>query len=164
MNKSGFAALVLKNRGLQFIEHYGSICIFICQEKIMPFSIRFSLIVALLLLVFLSGCQKTPVRHLASDAALIEAGNSSRSDVLAHLGEPDGQRLLADGSEEWFYIEKKKSRLQALPLVGGFFDEKGRDTIVLVLQGNTVRTCSFIRSDTDEFDWAEDYSWQEKKE
>ena len=60
------------------------------------------LVVSLMLLV---GCQSKPVRHLASDAALIKAGTSTRQDVIRLLGEPNGHRTVSAGVEEYIYSE-----------------------------------------------------------
>ena len=58
-----------------------------------------------ILLTLLAGCYSKPVRHLASDASLVRAGESTREDVLRYLGEPDGRRTVAPGVEEYLYHE-----------------------------------------------------------
>ena len=123
---------------------------------------RFSQISILLPLIFLfllSGCYNKSIRHLASDASLITAGKSTRNDVLTYLGEPDRQRTLEDGTEEWIYVEEKPSDLQRAPVVGGFFDGKGHDQIIVILKNDIVQSCEFREYADDEHDWADDSSW-----
>ena len=45
-----------------------------------------------LLLVLLGGCYSKPVRHLASDVALIQPGVTTLTEVHQYLGEPKGIR------------------------------------------------------------------------
>jgi hypothetical protein len=61
---------------------------------------RLYFLIGLTLLLLLSGCYSKPVRHLASDASLIKAGESTRIDVLQYLGEPNGRRAVGPGIEE----------------------------------------------------------------
>ncbi len=121
-------------------------------------------ILLLILSAFLTSCYNKPLRHLASDAALITVGSSSRNDVLTYLGEPDKQRTHPDGREEWVFIEEKPSGYQRTPLFGGFFSGNGYDKIFIIFNNDIVESCQFREFDDDEFDWADDYSWQEKKE
>lgn len=121
-------------------------------------------ILILILSAVLSGCYNKPRRHLASDAILIEVGSSDRNDVLTYLGEPDKQRVLGNGREEWVFIEERPSGLQRTPLVGGFFKGDGYDNVFIVFQDDIVQLCQFREYDKDEFDWADDYSWQETEE
>ena len=51
-----------------------------------------SFFLVLTLLAGISGCYINPVRHLASDAALLKVGESTKEDVLVFLGEPDEQQ------------------------------------------------------------------------
>ncbi len=129
----------------------------------MPVFVRISTSICLLFfLVSVTGCYSKPVRHLASDAILIEPGISSTSDVLTYLGEPDGLRMLENGGEEWFYIEKIQSDFQRTLLVGSFFDDREVDSVSVILFDDIVQSCVFKRLTKDEFDWVDDYSWQEK--
>ena len=110
-------------------------------------------------LVLLSGCYNKSIRHLASDASLIKAGSSSRNDVLTYLGEPDAQRVLENGREEWVYVEEKPSDFQRAPVVGGFFGGKGYDKVFIVLENDIVKSCQFREFADDEFDWDDESSW-----
>ena len=120
--------------------------------------------ITLFFLLFVTGCYATPVRHLASDAALLKIGSSSRNDVLTYLGEPDRQQPLPGGGEEWIYSEEVTSDLQKLPLVGSLAKEKGEQKLVVVLRDDVVQSCQFREFGRKEFDWADDYSWQEQGE
>ena len=125
---------------------------------------RLIAILILILSAVLSGCYNKPRRHLASDAILIEVGSSNRNDVLTYLGEPDKQRILDNGREEWVFIEEKPSGLQRAPLFGGFFNGNGYENVFIVFQDDIVQLCQFRDNAKDEFDWADDYSWQETEE
>jgi len=155
----------LKKKVLQFIELEEYIDFMKTRlEYDMPFVPRFAIIFTLGLLLFTTGCYNKPVRHLASDAVLIEAGTSTRQDVLTYLGEPDIQRRLPSGEEEWIYIEEMTSDLQRVPLAGGYFEGKGQERILIVLSNDIVQSCEFREFGTDEFDWSDTYSPQEKTE
>ena len=128
-----------------------------------PFS-RISLLAVMAILLFLPACYNKSIRHLASDASLIEVGSSTRTDVLTYLGEPDLQRRIDDGREEWVYVEEKVSSLQRAPFVGTYFDGRGYDKVFIVLENDVVQSCQFREFEDDEFDWADDFDWQEKEE
>lgn len=117
-----------------------------------------------LVAITMAGCYNKSLRHLSSDASLIKVGKSSKNDVLIYLGEPDKERVLADGQEEWAYIEEKPSGYQRTPLIGGFFSGNGYDNILVVFKDDIVESCKFREYDEDEFDWADDFSWQETNE
>ncbi len=123
----------------------------------------FVLSVALLAL-FLAGCSTTPTRHLVSDVCMIKAGQTSRQDVLALMGDPDSKRMISADTEEWVYYEEARATMQDAPLVGGAFDPDGYNMVVITLSGNTVATCRYSGFEDDEFDWQDDYSWQETEE
>ena len=116
-------------------------------------------LILLALLFVLSGCYNKSIRHLASDASLVKVGSSTRNDVLTYLGEPDKQRILEDGREEWIYVEEKPSDLQRAPLVGGFFSGNGYDKILVILENDIVQFCQFREFAEDEFDWADESTW-----
>jgi len=119
----------------------------------------------LLVVVFLlTGCSNSPVRHLASDASLITIGKSSRNDVLIYLGEPDSQRMVSADTEQWVYFEEKKSLFQKTPFVGKNFNPNGYGMIVITYKSDIVSDCRYSDYDKDEFGWAGNYRWQDKKE
>jgi hypothetical protein len=113
------------------------------------------------LALFMAGCSGTPTRHLVSDVCMIKAGQTSRQEVLALMGDPDSKRMVTPETEEWTYYEEDRATLQDAPLVGGSFDPDGYNMVVITLSGNTVASCRYSGYDDDEFDWADDYSWQE---
>ena len=120
----------------------------------------FSLLSILISALFLTGCSN-PTRHLVSDVSMIQAGQSTREEVITLMGEPDSKRMVSPDTEEWVYYEEDRSLLQDTPLVGGAFDADGYNMVVITLSGDTVKTCHYRGYDDDEFDWQDDYSWQE---
>ncbi|BDD85640.1 hypothetical protein [Desulfofustis limnaeus] len=121
-------------------------------------------LLCLILSAMIAACAGAPVRHLASDASLIKAGASTKEEVLTYLGDPDSRQTLSDRQERWIYYEERKSDLQQTPYLGRLFNAKGYDQIIITFEGDTVIDCRFNSFDADEFDWADDYSWQEKRE
>ncbi len=121
-------------------------------------------LLCLILSAMIAACAGAPVRHLASDASLIKAGASTKEEVLTYLGDPDSRQTLSDQQERWVYYEERKSDLQQTPYLGKLFNAKGYDQIIITFEGDTVIDCRFNSFDADEFDWADDYSWQEKRE
>jgi hypothetical protein len=101
----------------------------------------------------LVGCSYKPVRHLASDAALIKAGESTRQDVLRYLGEPDSRRTVASGIEEYVYSEEQKSELANLPWVGRMVGSRSQETVVVTLNGEEVTACEFRLTREDDQEW-----------
>ncbi len=112
----------------------------------------------------LTGCSNHHVRNLASDASLITIGKSTRNDVLTYLGEPDAQRMASADTEQWVYFEEDKSIFQKAPIVGKQFSPNGYGMIVITYKGDLVTDCQYTSYDKDEFGWAGNYRWQEKKE
>ena len=128
----------------------------------MAFNLRIMLF--LLAAVFaLSGCYNKPVRHLASDAALLKTGESSSEDVLVYLGDPDEQKSLADGVEKWLYKKKEMSFFERIPYAGKYIGAPEYSQVVVTIANGIVTDVTFFQSDEDDLDWADDYSWQEKK-
>jgi hypothetical protein len=119
------------------------------------------LAIAIPVLLLLAGCYSKPVRHLASDASLLKAGESSRQEVLRYLGEPDGQRTVAPGVEEYVYFEDVRSSLQRAPLLGSWLDAEGYETLIVTLTGDVVTDLEFRTYRRKDMDWADDFSWQE---
>lgn len=119
------------------------------------------LMVIMGLVLLLAGCSGRPVRNLASDAALIKVGQSTRQDVLTYLGEPDEQESSASGMEKWVFREIDKSRLKNAPLVGRYFGEKNEGTVTVVLKGDQVVACEYGAIDPAKMKWADDFDWQE---
>lgn len=120
---------------------------------------------ALLLVVIagLSGCYNRPVRHLASDVALLKVGSSTQEDVLVFLGEPDEQQTVSEGVERWLYQKEDKTLLEKTPYVGKHFGSPQYSSVIVTLTRGIVSECTFSVTDEDELDWADDFDWQEKK-
>lgn len=114
-------------------------------------------------LVLSAGCSYKPVRHLASDAALIKPGESTRKDVLRTLGEPDSRRAIGAGAEEYIYAEEQKSQLSNLPLVGRMIGADSREMVVVILNGDQVTSCELRIVKADDEKWKKDAPWQEGK-
>lgn len=119
-------------------------------------------LLALVVFTGISGCYVTPVRHLASDAALIKVGESTKEDVLVFLGEPDEQKNVGQGVEKWLYREKKTSLMEKTPLIGKHVGSPEYHHVVVTLRNGIAVDCIYSSSDEDELDWAKDYSWQKK--
>jgi len=107
-------------------------------------------------LSILVGCSSKPVRHLASDAALVEPGKSTRQDVLRYLGKPDRQRSVSPGVEEYVYYNEQKVFWAGLPFVGGMADPESYEMILVTLDGDMVTDCDFLIHKEDDKDWAAD--------
>jgi hypothetical protein len=123
-----------------------------------------SRIIALFMaLCTLSGCYMKPVRHLASDIALLQVGKSTSADVIVFLGEPDEQQEFDEGVQKWLYKDKNMSLLQKTPLVGSKLGSPEINKVVVTFRNGIVFACDFSYSDEDDMDWAKDFSWQEKK-
>ncbi|MCI5142189.1 MAG: hypothetical protein D3909_10820, partial [Candidatus Electrothrix sp. ATG1] len=110
----------------------------------------------LAVLVFLAGCSSKPVRHLASDAALVQPGKSTRQDVVRYLGHPDRHRTLSPGVEEYVYYNERKGFLGGLPFVGQMIDPDSYEMILVTLNGDVVTDCEFLLHIDDDQDWATD--------
>lgn len=124
----------------------------------------FRLLIPILLATFaLSGCYNKPVRHLASDAALIQVGVSHREDVLTYLGEPDEQIVLDDGVEKWVYTEYERSALKNAPMVGKYFGEPNSGTVIVLIKGNEVTECRY-GAQLQDSSWANDFDWQKTQQ
>ena len=115
----------------------------------------FSILAVLLLLV---GCSSKPVRHLASDAALVEPGKSTRQDVVRYLGQPDRRRSLSPGVEEYVYYNEREGFLGGLPFVGKLVDPDSYEMILVTLDGDMVTDCDFLVHKEGDGNWATDSS------
>ena len=117
------------------------------------------IILGLTLLLAVGGCYNKPVRHLASDASLIKAGESTRKDVLQYLGEPDGHRNVGPGVEEFMYHEDKRTLIQRQPLVGSMLNAEGYETLIITLTGDLVTGSEFRTFKKGEMERFEGFSW-----
>ncbi|PIE68852.1 MAG: hypothetical protein CSA21_05470 [Deltaproteobacteria bacterium] len=113
--------------------------------------------------LLLVGCSSKPVRHLASDAALIQPG-TPRTAVLQYLGEPDGHRWVSPTVEEFVYYEdQKRAFFSQVPLIGDWIPPKGYEMILLTLEGEKVSSCEFRTFNEDDQDWRDDFTWEDEQ-
>ncbi len=119
------------------------------------------MLIGLTLLLVVSACYNKPVRHLASDASLIKAGESTRTDVLKYLGEPNGRRNVAPGVEEYMYHEDKRNLLQRQPVVGSMMDAQGYEILLITLTGDLVTGSEFRTFKKGEMERFEGFTWDE---
>jgi len=117
--------------------------------------------IAITLLLLLSGCYSKPIRHLASDASLIKAGESTRVEVLQYLGEPNGRRTVGTGVEEFVYHEGKRNMLQRTPVIGSMMDDEGYELLIITLTGDLVTDSEFRTFKKGEMDRFEGFTWDE---
>ncbi|MCP3887930.1 MAG: hypothetical protein GY702_03525 [Desulfobulbaceae bacterium] len=118
----------------------------------------------LLLMVFgASGCYIKQVRHLAADVALIKVGESSQEDVLIFLGDPDEQVEQENGVVKWLYRETDMTLMEKTPLIGDSIGSPENILVVVTFTGGVVVDTLYQASDEDDMDWADDFSWQQKK-
>lgn len=117
------------------------------------------LFIVLLALVLLGGCYSKPVRHLASDASLIKAGESTRQDVLRYLGEPNGHRTVAPGTEEFVYHEERRDLVGRTPVVGSLKGAEAYEMLIITLTGDMVTDLEFRTYSKNDRDWADDFTW-----
>lgn len=117
----------------------------------------------LAILLGISGCYVTPVRHLAADAAMVQVGVTTRDDVIVFLGPPDEHQDLEGGAEALIYEEEHRSFFEKLPLLGKHIGNPEYRKVVIILRKGIVVKCSYSSSDEDEKSWSKDFSWQEKE-
>lgn len=108
-----------------------------------------------------AGCSFKPVRHLASDAALIRPGESTLTDVLQYLGQPDGRRSIAPGVEELFYAEERKGGLATLPGFERVIDPDSHEMVLITLEGNIVTKSEFRLIRKKDQAWKRKISWDD---
>lgn len=111
----------------------------------------------------LSGCYITPVRHLASDVALLQVGKTTSEEVVVFLGEADEQKDLGDGAQKWLYRDKSVGILQRTPFFGSKLGSPEIRQVVISLKNGIVSACDYSYSDEDDMGWTNDFSWQGKK-
>ena len=124
----------------------------------------FLLFFVAVILANIAGCYNKPVRHLASDVALLKVGVSTEEDVLVFLGEPDEQQELGEGVETWLYRDKQMTMLEKAPLVGKRLGSPEYKVVMVTITNKIVTKVLYSSSDADDMDWADDYPWQEKTE
>lgn len=100
-------------------------------------------------LFLVSGCADTPMRHLASDASLIQGGVTTRQDILNYFGEPDVRSQLPDGKEKWVFNETRKSTLRKVPYIGEYAGSEEHDSLIVLLAGDVVSEAAYRTFEPD---------------
>lgn len=118
---------------------------------------------ALVLLLSISGCYVKPVRHLASDIALLRVGETTQEDVVVFLGNADEEKQISDGVVKWLYVDKEQSLLTKTPLIGDSIGSTVFRRAVVTIKDGIVVDATYTSSDSRARDWADDYSWQVEK-
>jgi hypothetical protein len=85
----------------------------------------------------LACCSGTPRRYLASEASLINPGQT-RADVLDTLGPPDISRENSAGEEELYYCEVHSHFWQRIPLLGRHLGQKHAEALQILLKSDQV--------------------------
>ncbi|MDZ7642700.1 MAG: hypothetical protein U5J62_11865 [Desulfurivibrio sp.] len=96
-------------------------------------------VILLLLATVLGGCaSRTRVRHLDANLSVLTPGMSEK-EVRGVMGPPDRRRQLADGSEEWLYLQAHQSWLKRTRLLGAWLGrESFQQATVLLRDGQLV--------------------------
>jgi len=102
--------------------------------------------------MMLPGCAGHEVRHLASDACLVEPGQMDRQQVLGLLGPPDQKVSLDNGAEQWRYYQSQKSLLRRTPYIGDKLGEESFDVLTITFQAEGVTECVYRHLNQSEFD------------
>ncbi len=117
----------------------------------------------LFLCLLFTGCSSKQVRHLASDAALIKPGVSTKTDVRRFLGEPNGHRTVSPGVIEYVYYEEVPGLLGHTPVIGSWVDAEGYEMIVILMNNDVVTSCEFRTFSEKDREWLEDFTWEDVK-
>jgi hypothetical protein len=120
---------------------------------------RYPLFVLVCALVLLGGCQSKQVRHLASDAALIQPGRTTVQEMQKYLGEPDGRREVAPGVSEYVYHEDRPGLFGYMPVLGPAIGPAGYEMIVVTVSDDIVSNCEFRNFNQLDRRWRDDYTW-----
>lgn len=132
------------------------------MEKEMKNQVK-TLLVILFMLFSIAGCYSKPVRHLASDIALVKVGESTQEDVIIFLGQPDEEQEDGDGVLKWLYQDEDLSLMEKTPFIGTKIGSPLYRRAVVTIKNGVVVDAVYSSSDEDDMDWADDYSWQVKK-
>lgn len=101
--------------------------------------------------LWLVGCATvTPVRHLSSDVCLVLPESTTKSEVLAFMGEPDHKSTADDAPETWIYYKKNDDLIRKLPLLGEKFGSLNYEVVTVSFTGDLVRTCIYRQMEPSE--------------
>ncbi len=115
-------------------------------KKILTFSLFFCLA------SIIPGCS-SPVRHMSSDACLVQQGNSPK-DVMDILGRPRVKKQTATG-ELWTYYSAQKSPLKRTAGVNLLFGTVSYDVVHVSFVNNLVSDCQYRHATEQEFEQSE---------
>ncbi len=113
--------------------------------------------------LLVTGCHSKQVRHLASDAALVKPGVSTKADVRRFLGEPNGSRTVSPGVVEYVYYEDVPGMFGHTPVIGSWVGAEGYEMIVVLLNNDVVISCEFRTFSEKDREWLEDFTWEDVK-
>ncbi len=94
-------------------------------------------------------CGKPPIRHLNSDVALVPIG-ASQSEVIAIWGQPT-QKQIKEESEQWLYVEAKKSLLKRIWLINLIAGTTSYEIIQVTFVNGSIAKSSFRYATAEEF-------------
>lgn len=103
----------------------------------------------LVMLLFLSGCSKEPIRHLSSDACLIAQG-TTRNDVVTYMGTPRFKNTTESG-ETWIFVQEQKSLLKKTPVVNWVAGSITYDLVYITFTGDSVTNCQYRSVNEEEY-------------
>lgn len=115
-------------------------------------SVAKKLLLICLTAALVSGCVHRPVKHLASDAALIKPETSTKTDVLTYLGNPDSRQESGPGPEQWFYYGEERSSIGRTLGIGQWFKPKRVNRIIITFDGEAVSDIQYNASESGEFE------------
>jgi hypothetical protein len=119
------------------------------------------IVVFLALLVFLGGCYAKPIRHLASDASLIQPGVTTLAEVQRYLGEANGRRQVAPGVVELVFYEDRESPISHAPLIGRWIPPEGYEMLMVTMENDLVTSCELRVFREADKEWMDDFTWDE---
>lgn len=125
-------------------------------------NMRSSIFFSILIILLLGGCESSkPIRHLASDAALLTPGQTTKEEVIGYLGQPDAHRMLAGDTLEMVYFENKRSMFKQFPGIRSISSSDGYEMLRILVINDRVTECEFRAFDKNDEKWANDFSWDE---
>ena len=124
---------------------------------------RLSIIFYCLIISLLGGCQTKQIRHLASDAALITPGQTTRGELVSYIGQPDAHRKITDNIWEFIYFEDKRSLIDKTPFIGSLSSSDDYEMLRIIITDDKVTECEFSSFDKNDQKWEDDFTWEEIK-
>ncbi len=103
----------------------------------------------LLMVLFVAGCSKEPIRHLSSDACLIAQG-TTKQDVITYMGTPRFKKETATG-EVWIFVHENESALKKTPVPNWFFGTVSYDLVYITFSGDIATNCQYRAASEQEY-------------